>query len=330
MIQKQQAGAAPWLLLVHQLPVRPTNVRVKTWRRLQSLGAVAVKNSVYVLPNTPQAREDFEWVKTEIGAMGGQASVFAAQAADGAAGEEIEAAFRRARQQEYEAIRTAAEKLRTQARRGEAARRRARRTLRILQERLAQAEALDFFRAAGREEARGALDELEHQIADGQRAVREDRKGEVLMRGSYQKRTWVTRPRPGVDRMASAWLIRRFIDGRAKFRFAEKPPAGARVIPFDMYGVEFSHHGKHCTFETLLARFGLRRASLEPLARIVHQLDLKDESQPVAESAAVGRMIEGMRQMYADDDELLEQGIRMFEALYQSYAGRPEGKKKRR
>lgn len=145
----------------------------------------------------------------------------------------------------------------------------------------------------------------------------------------YQQRIWVTRPRPGIDRMGSAWLIRRFIDRRATFRFAEKPAEGKRAVPFEMYGVDFSHHGGECTFETLLRRFRLEDPALKWLGRVVHQLDLKEESEPLPESAAVGRMVEGLRQMYADDHELLEQGMRMFEALYQSYSIQPAQKTRR-
>ena len=139
----------------------------------------------------------------------------------------------------------------------------------------------------------------------------------------YQQRIWVTRPRPGIDRMGSAWLIRRFIDGRARFQFREKPAEGKRAVPFDMYGVDFSHHGGECTFETLLRRFRLDDPGLRWLGRVVHQLDLKDEKESLPEVVAVGRMVEGLRQTYTNDHELLEQGMRMFEALYQSYSIQP-------
>ena len=139
----------------------------------------------------------------------------------------------------------------------------------------------------------------------------------------FRNRVWATRPRPGVDRMASAWLIRRFIDPGARFEFTEKPAEESEAVPFDMYGVEFSHHSDHCTFETLAQRFVIRAPAVEWLGRIVHDLDLKDEKYAVSEAAAVGRMVDGLRQMLTSDDELLERGITMFEALYRSFAGQP-------
>jgi len=321
MIQNPASGA--WLLLAYQLPVRPSKVRVQTWRRLQRLGAVAVKNSMYALPNTAQAREDFEWVKAEIEAGHGQASLFAADAVDGTTGQELAAAFRRAREQDYAAIRRQAEKLLGRLRHGKAAPRlRAIPAARALRERFAHAEEADFFQAPGHDQALAAVEKLQRLLAGATRTAGRSAEGGALDMQAYQQRTWVTRPRPGVDRMSSAWLIRRFIDRRAKFGFVEKPPAGKRAVPFDMYGVEFSHHGGECTFETLLRRFRLGSPALRWLARVVHHLDLKDEREAVPESDAVGRMVEGLRQMYADDHELLEQGMRTFEALYQSYSAR--------
>lgn len=330
MIQTDASGT--WLLLAYQLPVRPSNARVQTWRRLQRLGAVAVKNSVYVLPNLPQAREDFEWVKAEIEAMKGEASVFTADAVDNQTNEEIAGAFRRARQQDYDAIRRAAESLRAGLRRAGRSERPARFTqaTRALRERLARAEAADFFQASGRDAAVEATEGL-HRLLAGARPLRnQPQGGGQLDMQTFQQRTWVTRPRPGIDRMGSAWLIRRFVDRRATFRFAEKPPAGKHAIPFDMYGVDFSHHGKECTYETLVRRFRLEDPALKWLGRVVHQLDLKDEGELVPEAAAVGRMVDGLRQMYTDDHELLEQGMRMFEALYQSYSIQPVQKVRRR
>jgi len=122
--------------------------------------------------------------------------------------------------------------------------------------------------------------------------------------------------------MASAWLIRRFIDAEARFAFADRPREAPRAIPFDMFGVEFSHQGNRCTFETLAERFGLEKLGVEWLGHIVHDLDLKEEKYAVPEAASVGRLVDGLQQLYRDDRELLEQGITMFEALYRSH---PQG-----
>lgn len=160
-----------WLLLVYQLPTRPSNVRVKTWRRLQKLGAIAVKNSVYVLPNTPQAREDFEWVKTEISGRQGTADIFVADSVDWMSSDELVANFRKARQHDYDALRTGIERL-LRHRRGQALEMAERqvleRTLRVLRERRVQIEAIDFFKADGRGEAAEALERLERLVQGGE------------------------------------------------------------------------------------------------------------------------------------------------------------------
>jgi hypothetical protein len=197
-----------------------------------------------------------------------------------------------------------------------------------LRERWNEVAAIDFFQAEGRDEAGAAVEQLEHFAAGRSLAAKRTVKGgEKLMVEKYRSRTWVTRPRPGVDRMSSAWLIRRFIDPEAKFAFAEKAEELVEGVPFDMFGVLFSHEGGSCTFETLLKKFGIGNSALERISQIVHNLDLKEDRFDVPEQAAVGRMVEGLRQMHAEDSQLLEQGMQFFEALYRSLVNTPPGKK---
>lgn len=315
------AGSQEWLLLVHELPARPSNVRVKTWRRLQNLGAVAVKNSIYVLPNTPAAREDFEWMKTEIEAMRGQATVFTAQTVDEGTSRDLIEAFRRVRQEDFARIRREAQRLAASARRsGARSDSRQRRALESLRARFAQACSLDFFEAAGRQDGEAALHELERTLVrPAAPAPESPRKGAASMASTFRNRTWVTRPRPGVDRMASAWLIRRFIDPRARFQFVDRPKKG-RAVPFDMYGVEFGHQGNHCTFETLAQRFGVEQPAVRRLGQIVHDVDLKHARYGAPEAPVVQHMVEGLRQSCTRDQELLERGMTFFEALYRSFS----------
>ena len=334
MIQKREAGVetqrgatAPWLLLVYQLPARPSNARVKTWRRLQKLGALPVRNSAYALPQSPQAREDLEWMKAEIAALGGQATVFAAEAVDSLSHDEIVAGFRAARTRDYTALRADAEKLRRDARSGRRGRAPHReRGASRLRERLTAIRELDFFHAAGRDQAEAALDAL-NRAGEGETEMHAQAGKERLRAADFRNRLWVTRPRPGVDRMSCAWLIRRFIDPRARFAFASAPGGNPRAVPFDMYGVEFGHQGSACSFETLVRRFGLASAAIGRIAQIVHDLDLKDAKHEVEEAAAVGRMIEGLREMHSRDNELLARGMDMFEALYRSFSSEGAGRK---
>jgi hypothetical protein len=309
-----------WLLLAHQLPTRSSNARVKTWRRLQQIGALPTRNSVYVLPNTEQCREDFEWIRSEIVALGGEATVFAADALNPEGDEDIVANCQRARNADYRKLKGEADKLRmsSRAKRGISApgREASRRGVRALREQFTGIERIDFFRASAREDAAEALAMLERALTD--------RKGPPAPTGlprlaarDFRNRRWVTRPRPGVDRMASAWLIRRFIDPKATFVFRDRPKAVE--VPFDMYVGDFSHQGSLCTFETLAERFGLREPAVVRIARIVHDLDLKENRYATPEAPAVDRLVSGLQDLHADDQVLLQRGIDMFAALANSF-----------
>jgi len=308
-----------WLLLGHQLPTSSSNARVKTWRRLQQIGAVPARNSVYVLPNTDQCREDFEWIRTEIVALGGEATVFAADAISERGTDDIVSTFRNTREQEYRALKTEIDRFVS----GSHAKRRTRaradgqtmRSLRVLRDRLSAIERIDFFDAPGRAETAAALARLEQTMSAQPRISTSTQA--LLSAMSFHGRRWVTRPRPGVDRMASAWLIRRFIDPNATFAFTNRPE-GADV-PFDMYTGEFSHQGEACTFEVLAERFGLTSPAVIKVGRVVHDLDMKDSKYGDPEVPAVGRLVEGLRASHGDDAALLEQGIAMFEALARSF-----------
>ena len=317
----QTESRPAWLLLVHQLPPRPSNVRVKTWRRLQEIGAIALKNSVYVLPNSDPSREDFEWIKSEIHTMRGEATVFIADSIDTFSNDEVVAAFRRAREADYSALERDADALLGAGSRRATrppARPRLGRRSRQLRDRLTALDAIAFFPPPNRDAAAQSVARVE-RLAGGA-ADAAPPKGDRLDTARFQKRVWVTRPRPGIDRMSSAWLIRRFIDPKARFAFAETPPASGAAIPFDMYGVEFSHTDHGCTFETLVARFGLASAPIDRIAHIVHDLDLKETRYGAPEAPAFAHLVDGLRQMHADDGALLEQGIGLFEAVYRSFA----------
>jgi hypothetical protein len=302
-----------WLLLIHALPARPSRLRVRTWRRLQELGAVALRQAVWILPHTEQTREDVEWMRAEIRQLGGEATIVVADDIDAHTHDEIAAAFRQAREPDFAAIERDARRL---AARSPAVRLR---ELPRLQARLERLDAITFFPPPARARAAEAVGHLQAKAQPSAPAA-----SGTLAAPAFRGRVWVTRPRPGIDRMASAWLIRRFIDERAKFAFADRPPADARRLPFDMFGVEFGHTDLGCTFETLVGRFGLQAPGLDRIAQIVHDVDLKDAKFQPAEAPAFGPLIDGLRQTFADDADLLERGMVLFEALYRSFetAGR--------
>jgi hypothetical protein len=306
-----------WLLLLYFLPARHAPARVQAWRRLQRLGAINLKNSVYVLPHTAEAREDFEWIKREVLAGGGQATVLIARTPDQAVHDEIVDAFRAARAQEYGALETAASALLRRRAAAKRSKRQHPQAVRRLREQFEETTRRDFFGAPERDRVAELLARLDAR--PGKAGTMAKNAAHLLKPRDYRAKTWLTRPRPGVDRMSSAWLIRRFIDPDAKFVFGgEAKTPGA--IPFDTFEAEFGHDGAHCTFETLCARFGIADPRARWIGRIVHDLDLKEETYREAEAATVGRLVEGLRRSYADDQALLGMGIATFEALYQSTA----------
>jgi hypothetical protein len=305
----------PWLLLIHQVPPKPDYLRVKTRRRLQRLGAVALKNTVYVLPNRVETAEDFEWLRGEIVADGGEATLCAASLVGGPSDAEVEALFRAERDVDYaeivRAARTAVGSSETSSARADVVR---------LQRRLGEVEKIDFFVAAGRADAERAIGELEAQVAGPTaRADRCEPDGQAV-----HGRTWVTREGVFVDRIASAWLIRRFIDSAATFKFVAgksyRPLAGE--LRFDMFQAEYTHEGERCTFETLLARFALDdEPALQAIAEIVHDIDLKDERFGRVEAPGVAAVLGGITRAHASDAERIHHGAAIFDGLYAQLGG---------
>ena len=191
-----------------------------------------------------------------------------------------------------------------------------RRSVRRLRARFNEIERTDFFQARAGQGALSAISALERLAESTKVTLAPD--GPVLTPTAFKGRRWVTRPRPGVDRMASAWLIRRFIDPQAMFGFVE-PPADSDV-PFDMYTGEFSHQGTSCTFETLVQRFSITDPAVVRIGQIVHDLDMKERRYAPPEAPAIERMIEGFQELYPDDQTLLQHGVSMFEALARSFS----------
>jgi hypothetical protein len=298
-------------MLIHQLPPKPDYFRVKVRRRLHRLGAVALKNSVYLLPRRTETREDFEWLVREIQAEGGEATLCRGALLAGTSDEEVEAMFRDERETDYGAIASDARAL---AGRGEASDE----ELARLRRRLEETERIDYFDAPGRADAERALaDAAGPPSPAAEPAVPES--GARAVRGA----TWVTRTGIKVDRIASAWLIRRFIDPAARFKFVPakgyRPAAGE--LRFDMFQAEYTHEGDRCSFETLLTRFGLADPALRALGEIVHDVDCKDDKFGRPESPGIASLIDGLALAYPDDAERLERGAAVFEGLYAYISG---------
>lgn len=317
-----------WILLIHLLPPKPTNLRVRIWRKLQKLGAVAIKNSVYVLPASEQAHENFQWLKQEIESAGGEAAVFRADSVEGATDQELIAAFCRVRDEEFAGLTadfdglTGAIREQSRGKHLSAGRLSAHEAeLDKLHVELERVATTDYFDAPGRAAAFSAYEECRKAIRAAQgsapKATESRKKRTTLDLAKYQGQRWVTRRNLHIDRLASAWLIRQFIDKRPRFYFVAEGETVEGAIPFDMFGAEFTHHGEDCTFETMLKQFGLTESKgLRQLAEIVHDVDLKDDKFHRLEAAGLNAIIEGLSTVLRDDRKLLQQTSIVFDGLY--------------
>lgn len=312
-----------WLLLIHQIPPKPNYFRVKIWRRLQRLGAVAIKNSVYVLPKSEQTIEDFEWVAREIAQGGGDASICEARFIEGLTDGQVEALFYAARDADYVEIAKEArgllQSLSPRLKPEGAQRSQAANDLARLKRRIAEVVEIDFLGAPGRERADAAVSELEARLDRFEPSTANE--VSPASPRDLRGRIWVTRKGIHVDRMASAWLIRRFIDPTARFKFVLAkgyvPEPGE--IRFDMFKAEFTHEGDRCTFEALVERTGLKDPALHPIAEIVHDLDLKDSKFSRQDALGVDRLISGIALSQKDDGARIERSAAVFDDLYEYF-----------
>jgi hypothetical protein len=307
-----------WLILVHRIPPRPLYLRAKMRQRLAAAGAVAVKNSVYLLPHGTDALEDLQWIAQEIVAGGGDAHLFAGEFVEGIANDDAIAQFREARNSDYDAIAGDAHAAMKSARSAAAVSDLAAAHGR-LRRRFDEIRRIDFFDAERRRTAEKALSNIDERL-------RKDKKKETRMVKANQEllgKTWVTRPGVKIDRMASAWLILRFIDPKARFRFADPSSSrGTGELRFDMVGGDFTHEENRCTFETLVRRTGLSDKGVRAIAEIVHDLDLKDSKFSRSEAAGVRLMLDGLMARTENDQERIDRALVIFDDLHEALGSR--------
>jgi hypothetical protein len=319
---------ASWLLLIHQLPPQPAYFRVKIWRRLQAMGAVAVKGAVYALPLDDQTQEDFRWLVQEIIGGGGEAALCEARFVDGLSDQQVRALFDAARDAEYEAIAKEAGALAGEIAAQPERRAESQRQLARLRRQLTQVVGIDLFGANGRQAAEAVLAALEARLARPELGGRaEDNMiDEEGLRGLHG-RTWVTREGVHVDRIASAWLIRRFIDAEASFKFV--PSKGYAPQPgelrFDMFEAEYTHEGDRCTFEVLVERAGLDDPAVRTIGEIVHDIDLKEARFGREETAGIAGLIGGIVLAHQGDEQRAARGAAVLDDLYQYLRNKKPG-----
>jgi len=298
-----------WLLLTFTLPSKRASQRVEVWRKLQRYGSVALGNSGYLLPNNPVNEERFQWLASAIRKYGGDAAIVHVQAIDNISTPQLIGRFAEARAREYQELIRQLQEFSDMPRPKRALGR-----LTRLRSRFQEIVEVDFFRSP--------LQKRVEELLANANAVRLTTKRPERPKidpREYKKRVWVTRPRPGVDRCASAWLIRRFIDSKARFAFAPENQVPKRSVPFDMFHENgFGHRGEDCTFETLQKEFRIRDRRVKVISEIIHDADLADEKFGRKEGYGVDEILKGWSRQGISDQELLDRGMQLIEGLYYS------------
>jgi len=303
-VTKQDEPKPPWLLLVFSLARKGASLRVTVWRKLQRHGALPLGNSGYFLPNTEENRERFEWLATAVRTEGGEASVLEVQSIDNCSFAQMKQRFSDARAADYR-------KLLKDLRNPASASRSSRITR--LRQRFQDIVSIDFFGSPLRKQVGHTLNAM--QTSKTKSVAAEMTK---VSPAEYRNRVWVTRPRPGVDRVTSAWLIRKFIDPKARFAFAPDDKKPVKAVPFDMYEGGFGHRGEDCTFETLLKAFHIREKRVLVMAEVVHDADLYDEKFGRKEGFGIDEVMKGWAREGLNDQELLKRGMQLAEGFYKS------------
>jgi hypothetical protein len=301
--------------LLFNLPAKQSSERVKIWRRLKKFGAVQLKTSTYVLPDEPVHYERFQWLAKEIVDTGGEATLVRVKDIEGMPYAAVVALFNEARARDYDEI---VEPL-THLTKYRKARKASAETfvseLEKVRRRFQEIQEIDYFQSSRGEDLRALF-----QKAESLGSPRKKPETTARLRiEDYRGQTWITRPRPEIDRVGSAWLIRKFLDPDAKFVFANTPAAAPQAIPYDMFEVEFSHHADHCSFETLIERFCIRDRAVLRIAELIHDADLEDEKFHRVEGFGVEQIFKGWAKQGLTDQEILSKGFECFDALYAQF-----------
>ncbi len=297
-----------WLLLLYTLSAKKSSVRVSLWRKLKKSGALALKTSAYVLPDETSHYEKFQWLAKQVRDSGGEATLIKVTEIEGLKGEEIVGQFQAQVAHDYDELIPELTRF-VQANRKQRAE-----TfdaeLEKLTLRFEGVRKIDFFECPRAQDVQMLIRRAESLRKPKAKALPE------LQSRKFQGRIWLTRPRPEIDRVGSAWLIRQFIDPKSKFVFAPSPEDHPNAIPYDMFEVEFTHHGDHCTFETLVERFAIDDKHLTAIAEMIHDADLEDDKFHRPECIGIDKVLKGWAKRGLSNDELLAKGFDLFDALY--------------
>lgn len=316
-----------WLLIFYSVPSNPVSNRMMIWRKLSKVGAVQLKGAVYILPATEEHEEFLQWLIDEVKTMGGDGAFVRTDEIRTMADADIRRLFIAQADEEYSRLEKALNVLERkiqsirQGTKSEEGKHLADQVAKFTKEFEGVAKR-DFYNSSTGLAMRKRIQAVEAGLRDaGKKAPAEAASIMSRLTQDYQGKIWATRKNPFVDRMASAWLIRRFIDPKASFIFFDEHNIGSldnTTVAFDVRGAEFTHVGDLCTFEVLIKSFAIKDKAVKKIAEIVHDLDVKDEKYAKLETAGVEEILIGLRKASKDDSAALEQGIKVFEMLYLS------------
>lgn len=310
-----------WLLMLHQIPPKPAYFRAKVLRRLQQIGALGLKNSAYLLPENDETLEDAQWLCQEIRQEGGEVWLFKVELISGLTNESLVEAFCAIRNQDYSELFKIGQKLlqnlTEQTEISQLLDSNIESDLeqqwRKLNRHYQEVKRIDFFNAPGQKELETLMSSIDNILHKKEQTI-----ANKPLLADLKSRTWVTRRGIKIDRIACAWLIERFIDPQAKFKFVNLDSYLHQTteIRFDMFEGEFTHEGDQCTFEVLLNHIASNDSALKAVGEVVHDIDLKDGKHQRPEAIGISQVIEGIILRHKDDLKRLEEGKSIFESLY--------------
>lgn len=319
-----------WILFFYSVPSKPVSNRMKVWRKLAKQGAMQLKGAVYILPFTDDHYEFLQWLVSEIAEMRGEAAFVKIEKVDTMTDPEIIALFNKQRASDYKVVEKTLEDIERMLNSTQKGGKLqdlpgiSDQVTRLTKE-FENIKKIDFFSSKEGQSLTRRIEQLtaeikKHSVTGAKIAIPA---AAIMPRSfdNYKGKTWVTRKKPFIDRMASAWLIRKFIDRDAAFAFAnekEMETISRNHVAFDVRGGAFTHSGDLCTFEVLIKAFGIKDKTLKKIAEIVHDLDMKDEKYKALEARGLEDILTGIRKTANDDTEALEKGMAVFEMLYAS------------
>jgi hypothetical protein len=305
-----------WILFSYSVPAANGKARMRIWRRIAACGAVQLKTGLQILPNRDDLFESITWLIGEVNTLGGEAIAIQCSRIEGMEDNQIEKLFQSQIDQEFSRIQTEARELPAASSHRLNDVKEFTIALRKLRKRYDSLQSRDFFPSGAAVKTIAILDAASEKLRG---------KGNmpastvILERSIYQGRTWVTRAHPYIDRLSSAWLISRFIDPQARFRFLEsggKASLEKREISFDMAGAEFSHQGELITFEVMARRFGLLDPAVLKIGELVRFIDIQEEAILPDDAGLLKNLLDGLITVSTNDHQLLDRALLIFDALY--------------